>query len=65
MKRLSNVIRNFECGKSGHLCSYDIYAVTINDMYMDSSVNEGNTTPPRNSDFSNVRILESNSSYML
>jgi hypothetical protein len=43
------VFTNFECGKRGHLCSYDVYAVPVNDMYMESSVNEGNTTPPRNS----------------
>jgi hypothetical protein len=49
MKALSSVITSFECGNSGHLCSYDIYAVTVNDMYVESSVNEGNTTPPQNS----------------
>jgi hypothetical protein len=38
---LASVITNFECGNSGHLCSYDIYALTVNDMYMESSVNEG------------------------
>jgi hypothetical protein len=48
MKALSSLITNFECGNSGRLCCYDIYAVTVNDMYMESSVNEGNTTPPRN-----------------
>jgi hypothetical protein len=62
---LSSVITIFECGNSGHLCSYDIYAVTVNDMYTESSVNEGNTTPPRNSSVLNVVILECNSSYML
>jgi hypothetical protein len=65
MKTLSSVITNFECGNSGLLCSYDIYDVTVNDMYMESSVNEGNTTPPRNSSVLNVVILECNSSYML
>jgi hypothetical protein len=65
MKTLSSVITNFECGNSGHLCSYDIYAVTVNDMYMESSVYEANTTPPRNSSVLNVVILECNSSYML
>jgi hypothetical protein len=65
MKTLSSVIKNFERGSSGHLCSYDICAVTENDMYMESSVNEGNTTPPRNSSVLNVEILECNSSYML
>jgi hypothetical protein len=65
MKTLASVIISFECGKSGHLCSYDIYAVTVNDMYMESSMNEGNTTPPRNSSVLNVAILECNSSYML
>jgi hypothetical protein len=48
MKMLANVITNFECGNSGHFWSYDIYTVTVNDMYMESSVHEGNTTP-RNS----------------
>jgi hypothetical protein len=65
MKTLSSVIRNFECGNSGHLCSYDIYAVMVNDMYMESSVNEGNATPPRNSSVLNMVILECNISYML
>jgi hypothetical protein len=65
MKTLSSVITNFECGNSGHLCSYDIYVVTVNDMYMESSVNEGNTTPPQNSSVLNVVILECSSSYML
>jgi hypothetical protein len=65
MKMLSSVITNFECGNSGHLCSYNIYAVTVNDMYMESSVSEGNTTPPRNSSVLNVEILECNSSYRL
>jgi hypothetical protein len=65
MKTLSSVITNFECSNSGHLYSYDIYTVTVNDMYMESSVNEGNTTPPRNSSVLNVVILEFNSSYML
>jgi hypothetical protein len=64
MKTLSSLITNFECGNSGHLCSDDIYAVTVNDMYMESSLNEGNT-PPRNSSVLNVVILECNSSYML
>jgi hypothetical protein len=62
---LASVMTNFECGKSGHFWSYDIYAVTVNDMYMESSVNESNTTPPRNSSVLNVVILECNSSYML
>jgi hypothetical protein len=61
----SSVITNFECGNSGHLWSYDIYAVTVNDMYMESRVNDGKTTPPRNSSVLNVVILECNSSYML
>jgi hypothetical protein len=65
MKTLSSVITNFECCNSGHLCPYNIYAVTVNDMCMESSVNEGNTTPPRNSSVLNVVILECNSSYML
>jgi hypothetical protein len=66
MKTLLSVITNFECGNSGHLCSYDIYAVKVNDMYMQSSVNEGTTTPPpRNSSVLNVVILECNGSYML
>jgi hypothetical protein len=65
MKKLSSVITNFECGMSGHFWSYVIYAVTVNDMYMESSVNEGNTTPPRNSSVLNVVILECTSSYML
>jgi hypothetical protein len=46
---LASVITNSECGNSGHFWSYDIYAVTVNDMYMESSVNVGNTTQPRNS----------------
>jgi hypothetical protein len=62
MKMLSSAIKNFECGNSGHFCSYDIYAVTVNDMYMESSKNEGNTTPPRNSSVLNVVILECNGS---
>jgi hypothetical protein len=40
-------------------------AFTVNDIYMESSVNESNTTPPRNSSVLNVVILECNSSYML
>jgi hypothetical protein len=63
MKTLASVITNFECGKSEYLCSYDFYAVPVNDMYMESSVNEGNTTPPRNSSLLNEVILECNSSY--
>jgi hypothetical protein len=51
---LSSVITNFECGNSGHLLSYDIYAVTVHDMYMESSMNEGNRTPRRNSSVLNV-----------
>jgi hypothetical protein len=65
MKTLASVITNFECGNSGHICSYDIYAVTVNDMYMESSVSEGNTTPPQNSSVLNVVITECNSNYML
>jgi hypothetical protein len=65
MKTLASVITNFECGNSGHFWSYNIYAVTVNDMYMESSVKEGNTTPPRNSSVLNVEILECNNSYML
>jgi hypothetical protein len=65
MKTLASVITNFECGNSGQFWSYDIYAVTVNDMYMESRVNEGNTTPPRNSSVLNVVILERNSSYVL
>jgi hypothetical protein len=65
MKTLSSLITNFECGNSGHLCFYDIYAVTVNDMHMALSVNEGNTTPPRNSSVLSVVILECNSSFML
>jgi hypothetical protein len=64
MKTLLSLTTNFECGNSGHICSYDIYAVTVNDMYMASRVNEDNTTPPQNSSVLNV-ILECNSSYML
>jgi hypothetical protein len=62
---LASVITNCECGSSGHFWSYDIYDVTVNDMYMESSVNEGNTTPPRNSSVLYVVILECSSSYML
>jgi hypothetical protein len=58
MKTLSSLITNLECGNSAHLCSYNIYAVMVLDMYMESSVNEGNTTPPRNSSVLNVVILE-------
>jgi hypothetical protein len=65
MKTFASVITNSECGNSGHFWSYDIYAVTVNDMYMESSVNEGNTTPSRNFSVLNVIILECNSSYML
>jgi hypothetical protein len=65
VKTLASVITNFECGNNGHFWSYDIYAVTVNDMYMESSVNEGNTTPPRNSSVLNVVTVECNSSYML
>jgi hypothetical protein len=65
MKTLSSVNINFECGNSTHLCSYAIYAVTVLDMSMESSGNEGNTTPPRNSSVLNVVILECNSSFML
>jgi hypothetical protein len=57
-KTHSSVFTKFVCGNSGHLCSYDIYAVTVNDMYMELSVNEGNTTPPLNSSVLNVVILE-------
>jgi hypothetical protein len=62
---LSSLITNFKCGNSGHLCSYDVYAVTVNDKYIESSVNERNTTPPRNSSVLNMVILECNTSYML
>jgi hypothetical protein len=62
---LASVITNFERSNSGHFWSYDFYAVTVNDMYMESSVNESNTTPPRNCSVLNVVILECNSSYML
>jgi hypothetical protein len=65
MKTLASVITNFECGNSGHHWTYDIYAVTVNDMYIESSMNEGNTTPPRNRSVINMVILECNSSYML
>jgi hypothetical protein len=65
MKTLASLITNFECSNSGHLCSYDIYGVRVIDMYMESSVSEGNTTPPPNSSVLNVEILECNSSYML
>jgi hypothetical protein len=65
MRTLSSLITNFECGNSVHLCSSDIYAVTVLDMYTESSVNEGNATPPRNASVLNVVILECNSSYML
>jgi hypothetical protein len=58
MRTLSSLITNFERGNSAHLCSYDIYAVTVLAMYTESSVNEGNTTPPRNSSVLNVVILE-------
>jgi hypothetical protein len=57
-RMLSNLITNFESGNSAHSCSYDIYAVTVLDMYMESSANEGNTTPPRNSSVLSVLILE-------
>jgi hypothetical protein len=53
----SSLITNFECGNSAHLCSYAIYAATVLDMSMESSVNEGNTTPPRNSSVLDVVIL--------
>jgi hypothetical protein len=46
MRTLSSLITNFECGNSAHLCPYAIYAVMVLDMYMESSVNAGNTTPP-------------------
>jgi hypothetical protein len=65
MKTLASVITNLECGKGGHFWSFDIYAVTVNDMYMESGVSEGNTTPPRNSSALNVVILECKRSYML
>jgi hypothetical protein len=58
MRTLSSLITNIESDNSAHLCSYDIYAVMVLDMYMESSVNEGNTTPPRNSSVLNVVILE-------
>jgi hypothetical protein len=65
MKTPASVITNFECGKFGHFWSYEINAVTVNDMYMESSVNEGNTKTSRNSSVLNVVILECDSSYML
>jgi hypothetical protein len=65
MKTSANVITNFECGTGGNFWSYEICAVTVNDMYTKSSVNEGNTTPSRNSSVLNVVILELNSSCML
>jgi hypothetical protein len=65
MKMLASVNTNFECGYSGHFWSYDIYGVAVNDMYMESRVNESNTTPPRNTSVLNVVILECNSRYML
>jgi hypothetical protein len=65
MRMRSNLITNFESGNSAHLCSYDICAVTLLDMYMESRANEGNTTPPRNSSVLCVVMLECNSSYML
>jgi hypothetical protein len=65
MKRLASVITNFGCGNRGHFWSYDIYAGTVNDMCMESSVNEGNTTPSRNFSVLNMGILECDSSYML
>ena len=61
----SRLITNFECGNSAHLCSYAIYAATVLDMSMESSVSEGNTTPPRHLSVLNVVILECNSSYVL
>jgi hypothetical protein len=64
MRPVSRLITNFECGNSAHLCSYDIYAVTVLDMYLESSVNEDNTTPLRNSSVLNVVILECSSSYV-
>jgi hypothetical protein len=65
MKKLASVITNFECGNSAYFWTYDIYAVTVNDMYMESRVNEGNTPLQRNPSVLNVVILECNSSYML
>jgi hypothetical protein len=65
MKKFEIIITNFECGNSGRFWFYDIYVVTLDDMYMESSVSEGNTTPPRNSSVLNVVILEYKSSYML
>jgi hypothetical protein len=63
MKPLSSVIKKFECVNNGHLCSYDIYAVTVNDMYMELSGKEIHTSP-RNSSVLNVVILEHKSSCM-
>jgi hypothetical protein len=37
----------FQSGNSGHIWSYDIYAVTFKDTYMESSLNEVNTTPAK------------------
>jgi hypothetical protein len=65
MEMLASVIRNFECGNRGHFWSYDNYTVTVKDIFMESSVNEGNTTPPPNPSVLNLVILECNSSYML
>jgi hypothetical protein len=62
---LSSLRTKFECGHSANLRSNDIYAVTVIHMCMASSVNEGNTKPPRNSGVLNVVILECNSNYML
>jgi hypothetical protein len=65
LKMRASVITNFQCGKNRHFWSYDIYAATVHDMYMESIVNEDNTPPPRNSSVLNVVILECNSSYMM
>jgi hypothetical protein len=65
METLSSVIKNFQWGNRGHLYTYVIYAVSVNGMYMESIVNEGNTKPPGNFSVLNVVILECNSSYML
>jgi hypothetical protein len=65
MKTLASVITNFECGKSGHFWSYEIYIVTVTDMEMASRMNTGKTTPPRKSSVLNVVILECKRSYML
>jgi hypothetical protein len=46
VRTLLSLVTKFECGNSAHLSSCDIYAVMELDMYMESSMSEGNTTPP-------------------